>query len=164
MSNNKGSKNMLKKGAPGAPVGSAMAEIMDRAEGGRIAVLERGSKPKVVDAKQLISQGDSQDMESSEQEVGKPEIHMSKESADIVRDSFDILKNIDNQLVQLLVQYETGKNKLIEERENRSRELQNLIGSMGRRFNVPDGWTLDLDRMVFVPSPPEQRQQQPVIR
>jgi hypothetical protein len=134
-------KTKIQMGAPGAPLGSMLPQIASKADGGKVAVMERGKKPQIFDAKTLAAQ---------EEQV----IPIPAESADMIKESIGKLQVADVQLGQILNQFEVNKAKLLDQRKNREGELQNLIGSVGRRLKVPQGWTLDLDRIVFIPAPP----------
>jgi hypothetical protein len=153
-------KASLKKGFPGDPATAALSEIASRAEGGKVAVMEKGGQPKVMDINELVK---------AMPKKGAM-IEIEKAAADILSGSLIEVKSVDMKLGNLVAQFESAKdelNKLItqfentkiellEQREKRVSELQNIIRSTTRSHNVPPNWVADLNRMVFVPNLPDQ--------
>jgi hypothetical protein len=128
-------------GPPNPVTGAeAIDEIAARAEGGKVAVINRGDKKaKVVKGAQAP-------------DAPEP-IVLSDDAKETVNDVLQRANNIDIQLGQNRARFMVSEKELLDQRENSQREVESTIKMMGRRFNVPDGWVLNLEDMTFVPRP-----------
>ena len=118
----------------------ALAQIAARAEGGKVAVLERGQKkPKIVQP-------------GGEKEAPKP-IGLTDDAKETINDVLRRSNNLDSQIAQNRARFMAAEKELLEQRENAQKEVETTIKMLGRRFKVPDGWVLNLEDMTFVPRP-----------
>lgn len=125
-----------------------MAEIAARAEGGKVAVIERGAKEaKVLDLKDNGAKDKPTAAEAHQ-------IELTQDAKDSIQQALAALQNCDIQQARLRQSYLAREKELMDHRENLDRELTALIKSQGRRFKVPEHYVLNLDTMSFVPAPP----------
>jgi hypothetical protein len=125
-----------------------MAEIAARAEGGKVAVIERGAK----EAKVLDLKGNGTKDKPSALEAHQ--IELTPDAKESIQQALSALQNCDIQQARLRQSYLAQEKSLMDHRENLDRELTALIKSQGRRFKVPEHYVLNLDTMSFVPAPP----------
>lgn len=120
------------------PPGDALAEIAARAEGGKVAVVERGKKAKII-------KGPGAD-------ASEP-IAVSDDAKETINEVLQRASSLDTQIAQNRARFIAAEKELLEQRENAQKEVETTIKMMGRRFKVPDGWVLNLQDMTFVPRP-----------
>jgi hypothetical protein len=121
------------------PAADALSEIAARAEGGKVAVVERGKKAKIVKGPGAAA---------------APEpIPLSEDAKEAFNEVLRRANNIDSQIAQNRARFMAAEKQLLEQRDDTQREVESTIKMMGRRFKVPDGWVLNLEDMTFVPRP-----------
>jgi hypothetical protein len=121
--------------------GGTIAEIAARAEGGKVAVVERGKKGA------KIIKGPGADAAAPEP------IALSDDAKDTINEVLQRANSIDSQIAQNRARFMDAEKVLLDQRESTQKEVETTIKMMGRRFKVPEGWVLNIQNMTFVPRP-----------
>lgn len=143
--------------APPTGPGGALEEIQKRAVGGKVAVLEKGEKePKIVggngEGEAPPEDGAEGDAEAKpEAPAAAPGIPISPDAAEDLKMVIDEISQLERQAGQNAIQYHTAMKQIEEKASELRTDFNSIVRRLGKRFNVPQGWVLNLDTMSFVP-------------
>jgi hypothetical protein len=140
--------------------GGALEEIQKRAVGGKVAVLEKGDKePKIVGGNgegetppEAEADGKT-DGEAKEPEppAASPGIPISPDAAEDLKMVMDEIGQLERQAGQNAIQFHSAMKQIEEKASELRTDFNSIVRRLGKRFNVPQGWVLNLDTMSFVP-------------
>lgn len=129
--------------------GSALAEIQSRAAGGKVAVIERGAKEARV-----IEMGDKK--AKSEKQTSGPAIPLSEAAIENINDLKSDITDIDLEIGRNTKMYTRSIQKLTEQAVKSEESLNSSIRRILKKHEAPEGWVVDLDKMVIIPNPNQQ--------
>jgi hypothetical protein len=136
-----------------------ISQIMGRASGGKIAVLERGSrKPTIIDHRTMVKGEDVANPMADTVAENNPNanvdfIPIPEDDLKEIQSNLNRAREMDIRLGVMVRQFEAQKAQLIEAEKNAESEFIAIVKSKGRKLSVPDGWVVDVDRGVYCPAP-----------
>jgi hypothetical protein len=139
-------------GLPSIDPRDPLASIAARAVGGKVAVIERGGKAKIVGAEDSTEDKGGNGAETAPPRRAEPEpIKIEEGDAETIRESLTQLRNTETQIAQMRVQYLEREGQLLEQRRNAQADLNSTLKTIGKRQKVPQEWVLNIETMCFEP-------------
>lgn len=155
---------------------SAMEEIQGRSPvGGKVAMIERGAKKaRVIDmsnstqeenAKRLedavksvksakSAKKDADEGDENEVTPSAPhEISLKDSEIETIREMQDEINSIDLEIGRNTKLYLSTVKKLEEASEKSAESFRSEVRRIIKRHKAPEGWVVDINRMVIVPNP-----------
>lgn len=148
-----------KSGAFLAHPEDTISQIMQRASGGKIAVLERGSKkPTIIDHRTMtkgeeVAKPMADTVAETNPNANVDFIPIPEDDRREIESNLNRAREMDVRLGIMVRQFEIQKAQLIEAEKNAESEFIAIVKSKGRKLNVPEGWVIDVERGVYCPAP-----------
>jgi hypothetical protein len=145
-SKKKKSKTSVTMGPPSQD--GALADIQKRAVGGKVAVLDRGSNKATI-----LGEGDDNKKAPKAAPEQPPHIPLSQDAQADLRMVLDEIGQLERNAGQQTINYQIAMKNISERAESLQGDFQSMVRRLGKRFDVPDTWVLNLDIMAFIPNP-----------
>jgi len=161
---------------PTSDISGKVVEMTQRASNGKVAVVEKGGTPEVLDTKSPSEDTKPKPTRKStskkkpavpktqakDEPKPKPKapemqvIPLSQDAIDHIGELLNELNTLGQQIlgnVRKRRAIEQELERLHEQDESTHKDLQATVNRMRKRFNVPDGLVFDVEGMVFTNMP-----------